>query len=69
MLKKDSMEWSQIKSQIHYKLHSVMNYDEVNDFTADIEELSQAISKESHERESDDQEIISMVNDICQKMY
>ena len=46
-----------------------MNFDEVHDFTADIDELSQAISRESKERESDDQEIVSMVNDICQKMY
>ena len=69
LLKKDDVEWSQIKNQVFYKLHALKNLDETDDFTADIEQLNLQLDQEAKEREEDDQEIINLVNDIYSKMY
>ena len=64
-MKRDDLEWKSIKTQVQYKLHSLKNLDQIEDFTYDLDEISKAIDKESEERESDDQGIINMVNEIC----
>ena len=69
LLKRDDLEWKQIKSQIQYKLHTLKNLDFIDDFTYDLDEISRAIDNESSEREIDDQGIINLINDVCQKMY
>ena len=68
-MKRDDLEWKQIKSQIQYKLHTLKNLDFIDDFTYDLDEISKAIDNESSERELDDQGIINLINDVCQKMY
>ena len=69
MLKKDDVEWKQIKNQVYYKLQCLKNLDYINDFTQDIDDLSTAIDLENQEREQDDLEILDLVNNVCQKMY
>ena len=51
---RDDMEWSQIKSNVQYKLHCLKNFDWIDDFTEDIEEISKALDRETNEREIDD---------------
>ena len=65
LLRRDDLEWRQIKGQVLYKLHNLKNMDWVTDFVSDIEEVSKALEKEGHERQQDDQGIINMVNDVC----
>ena len=45
------------------------NLDYIDDFTDDLDEISRAIDQEADERETDDLEIIELVNNVCQKMY
>ena len=47
LLKRDDLEWKQIKTQVQYKLHSLKNLDQIEDFTYDLDEISKAIDKES----------------------
>ena len=65
LLRRDDLEWRQIKGQVLYKLHNLKNMDWVTDFVSDIEEVSKALEKEGQERSQDDQGIINMVNDVC----
>ena len=65
MLKKDDIEWKQIKNQVHYKLQCLKNLDYIDDFTDDLDILSKAIDLENTERETDDLEIIDLVNNVC----
>ena len=64
-LKRDDIEWKQIKNQVHYKLHCLRNLDYIDNFTDDLDELSKAIDIEAEERETDDLEIIELVNNVC----
>ena len=50
-------------------MHVLKNMDWVEDFVGEIEELVAALEAEGDARQSDDQDIMNMVNDVCAKMY
>ena len=54
LLRRDDLEWKQIKNQVHYKLQNLKNLDRVHDFTADLDELDKLLESEAAEREQDD---------------
>jgi len=41
------------------------NLDYLDDFTEDLDDLSNAIDLENAERETDDLEILDLVNNVC----
>ena len=42
--------------------------DEIRDFAEELHDLSDRLYKEEQTRQSDDQDIIDLLNDVCYKM-
>ena len=57
-----------MKSQIVYRLDTLKQMDEMRDFAEELHDLSDRLYKEEQTRQSDDQDIIDLLNDVCYKM-
>lgn len=69
ILKNDELQWTQIKTQVRFRLQQLANFDKTNDFAEAFGEVADMLEREERDRENDDQQIIDMLNDICLKMY
>jgi signal recognition particle receptor subunit beta len=69
ILKNDELQWTQIKTQVKYRLHTLQSFDQIKDYAEAFIEIADMVEREERERHSDDQEIINMLNEICIKMY
>jgi translation elongation factor EF-1beta len=69
ILKNDEMQWEQIKTQVKFRLQTLKTFDQINDYAETFTEIADMLEREEKDRQSDDQEIIDMLNEICMKMY
>lgn len=68
LLQSDKQRWNQIKTQIVYRLDTLRQMSEVEDFAEDLKRITMRLSKETESRKRDDQEIIDVLNEVCFKM-
>ena len=69
LLLNDQTQWSQVKSQITYRLNKLKTLADVSDFAEPLNNLTERLESEQVERKKDDQEIIDLLNDVCTKMH
>lgn len=68
LLANDKMLWSQVKSQIVYRLDTLKRMDEIEDFADELQLIAVGLGREEETRKQDDQDIIDVLNDVCYKM-
>jgi len=68
LLANDKMLWSQVKSQIVYRLDTLKRMDEIGDFADELQLIAVGLGREEETRKQDDQDIIDVLNDVCYKM-
>lgn len=68
LLANDKIQWSQIKSQIVFRLDTLKQMDQINDFSEELQRIQARLVSAEATRKSDDQDIIDVLNDVCYKM-
>ena len=54
ILKNDELQWSQIKTQVSYRLQQLQTFDQINEYAETFQEVGNMLEKEERDRENDD---------------